>query len=177
VRDNGRVTDAPNRPEPTEPVEPADTADPADRADPADTAPASGGAGAAVEPVASVDPDAPHPKVEHLEIDPDAPVEHLETEVSNDAVTVRRSPRYGRFIGLGLLVGAVVALILTVSFPDSAEYGKGQVFGFLLLACGAIFVGVGALIALLLDRALAKRAGSAVAEHESTHLVDGDPER
>jgi len=171
VRDNGRVTDAPNRPEPTEPLDPVD---PAATADPD---PASEGAGAAVEPVASVEPGAPHPKVEHLEIDPDAPVEHLETEVSNDAVTVRRSPRYGRFIALGLLVGAIVALILTVSFPDSAEYGKGQVFGFLLLACGAIFVGVGALIALLFDRALAKRAGSAVAEHESTHLVDGDPER
>lgn len=155
------MSDAPNRPDPTEPVDPA-------RAD----GPTS------VEPAA-----APHPKVEHLEFDPEAPeiaeavTGHLETDVTSDAVTVRRAPRYGRFLVLGGLVGAVIALILTVTFPDNAEFDKGQVFGFLLLACGAIGVALGALVALLLDRALAKRAGSAVAEHESTHFAEGDADR
>jgi hypothetical protein len=161
VRDNGTVTDAPNRPEPTEPVDPAE---PVDRT-------------GAVEPAASVDPGAPHPKVEHLEIDPDAPGEHLETEVTSDAVSLRRAPRYGRFLTLGAALGAVVALVLTMTFPENADYDKGQVFGFLLLACGAVGVALGALIALLFDRAFARRAGSAVAEHESTHYVEGDPER
>ena len=40
--------------------------------------------------------------------------EPVETDVTDDIVTVRRAPRYGRFITLGALVGAVVALILTV---------------------------------------------------------------
>jgi hypothetical protein len=130
-----------------------------------------------VEPAASVDPGTPHPKVEHLEIDPDAPGEHLETEVTSDAVSVRRAPRYGRFLTLGAALGAVVALILTMAFPENPDYDKGQVFGFLLLACGAIGVALGALVALLIDRAFTKRAGSGVAEHESTHYVEGDPER
>jgi hypothetical protein len=160
VRDNGTVTDAPNRPEPTEPVDPATTAEPA----------------GAVEPAASVDPGPPHPKVEHLGIDPDAPGEHLETEVTSDAVTMRRAPRYGRFLTLGGALGAVVALALTMAFPENPDYDKGQVFGFLLLACGAVGVALGALIALLIDRAFARRAGSAVAEHESTHYVEGDSE-
>lgn len=159
--DNGGVSDAPNRPDPTEPVDPTTPEGPT-----------------SVEPTA-----APHPKVEHLEFDPEAPEtvegapEHLETDVTSDAVTVRRAPRYGRFLMLGGALGAVVALILTVTFPDNPEFDKGQVFGFLLLACGAIGVALGALVALLLDRALEKRAGSAVAEHESTHFAEGDAER
>lgn len=166
MRDNGRVSDAPNRPDPTEPVDPTRP-----------VGPAQPGGPTSVEPAA-----APHPKVEHLEFDPETPesaatAEHLETEVTNDAVTVRRAPRYGRFLTLGGILGAIVALILTVAFPDNPEFDKGQVFGFLLLACGAIGVALGALVALLLDRSLAKRAGSAVAEHESTHFAEGDAER
>jgi len=158
------VSDAPNRPDPTEPVDPAPPVGPN-----------------SLEPAQGPQPEAPnadavHPKVEHLEIDPDAPGEHLETEVSSDAVTVRRAPRYGRFLLLGGIVGAVVALILTVTFPDNSEFDKGQVFGFLLLACGTIGVALGALAALLIDRSLAKRAGSAVAEHESTHFAEDDPQ-
>ena len=80
---------------------------------------------------------------------------------------------------LGAVVGAIVALILTFAFngqPASPELGlqfdKGQVFGFLLLLCGVIGAALGAVVALLIDRATARRAKSVVAEHSSTHHID-----
>jgi hypothetical protein len=94
------------------------------------------------------------------------------TDVTSDTVSVRRSPRYPRFLALGAVVGVVAALILTVAFPDNAEFDKGQVFGFLLLACGTIGVALGALVALVIDRVLAGRAASVTMEHQSTHRVD-----
>jgi uncharacterized membrane protein len=113
----------------------------------------------------------PEPDEHRARQDADASVP-LETEVERDTVTVRRAPRYSRFLALGALVGAVVALILTVSFPANDEFDKGQVFGFLLLACAAIGLALGALVALLIDRATARRAKSVAAEHETIHPVD-----
>ena len=105
--------------------------------------------------------------------------DQVETDVVNDTVTVRRAPRYGRFIALGVVVGAIVALILTFTFsgePASPELGldfdRGQVFGFLLLLCGVIGAALGAVVALLIDRSTARRAKSVVAEHSSTHHID-----
>ena len=105
--------------------------------------------------------------------------EPLETEVTDDVVTVRRAPRYGRFILLGVLVGAVVALILTFAFSgqpaDPAlqpEFDKGQIFGFLLLLCGTIGAALGAVVALIVDRSSAKRARSVEVVHETVHRAD-----
>lgn len=104
--------------------------------------------------------------------------EHVASEVTSDTVMVRRAPRYGRFITLGALVGAVVALILTFAFsgqpPEGqlVQFDKGQVFGFLLLFCGVVGAGLGAIVALIIDRAFARRSTAAIAEHESTHRID-----
>lgn len=105
--------------------------------------------------------------------------ELLETQVTSDAVTVRRAPRYGRFIVLGAIVGALVALILTFAFSGQAAgdqfglgFDKGQVFGFLLLLCGTIGAALGAVAALLFDRSSERHVRSMTAEHESTHHVD-----
>ena len=103
----------------------------------------------------------------------------LEVDVTSDTVTVRRAPRYGRFITLGAALGAVVALILTFAFSgqpaDPAlelEFDKGQVFGFLLLVCGTLGAALGAVVALIIDRASARRTRSVTVEHESTHRLD-----
>jgi hypothetical protein len=100
----------------------------------------------------------------------------LETDRTSDTVTVRRAPRYGRFITLGAIVGAIVALILTFAFSgeptiegELIEFDKGQVFGFLLLICATIGVALGALVALIIDRSTARRARSVTVERESTH--------
>ena len=117
---------------------------------------------------------APARRVERMEID-----EPIETEVTDDVVTVRRAPRYGRFITLGALLGAVVALILTFAFSGqpvdgaaSPGFDKGQVFGFLLLGCAAVGAMLGALVALVIDRASARKAKSVTALHESTYRAD-----
>ncbi|GAA1061644.1 hypothetical protein [Agromyces bracchium] len=150
-----------NRPEPAEPAEPAEPG-------PVDP-------GASVAPVErDAAGDEPAPKVERMDVDPEAG-EHLETEVTSDAVTVRRSPRYGSFLLLGAALGVLVALILTFAFPENDQFDRGQVFGFLLLWCGAGGLALGGVVALVIDRVLAKRRGTAVAEHESTHYVDDDP--
>jgi Na+/H+-translocating membrane pyrophosphatase len=104
--------------------------------------------------------------------------EPLETDQTTDTVTVRRAPRYGRFITLGAIVGAIVALILTFAFSgepvegELIEFDKGQVFGFLLLICATIGVALGALVALLIDRSTARRARSVAVVRESTHHPD-----
>jgi len=104
--------------------------------------------------------------------------EPLETDQTTDTVTVRRAPRYGRFITLGAIVGAIVALILTFGFSgepvegELIEFDKGQVFGFLLLVCGTIGAALGAVVALIIDRASARRTRSVTVEHESTHRLD-----
>ncbi|GAA1055761.1 hypothetical protein GCM10017608_30670 [Agromyces luteolus] len=166
-----------NRPEPAEPAEPEAPAGPE----------ASVGPEAAATPEASVAPlerDAPgddatgdgtRPKVERMDVDPETG-EHLETDVTNDAVTVRRSPRYGSFLVLGAALGVLVALILTFAFPENDQFDRGQVFGFLLLWCAAGGLALGGVAALVIDRVLSRRRGTAVAEHESTHYADGDPE-
>ena len=157
------MSDAPKSPEPTDPEQ-------GGRAEPSSPA----------APEASVDRveppvEPPQPKVAHMDVDADAPAgEHLETDVTSDAVTVRRAPRYPAFIGLGVVLGALVALVLTFAFPESGEYDRGQVFGFLLLWCGAFGAALGGVTALVIERMLARRAGAGVAEHESTHVVDDE---
>lgn len=102
----------------------------------------------------------------------------IETEVSSDTVTVRRAPKYGRFMTLGAGLGAIVALVLTLAFtPEQSEFvpvgfDGGQVFGFLLLICASIGLALGALVALAFDRAMAKRTASVGVEHEVSHRVD-----
>ena len=127
-----------------------------------------------VDPLENGDGDGSAQRVERMVID-----ESVETDVTDDVVTVRRAPRYGRFITLGALVGAVVALILTFAFSGqpvdpalALGFDKGQVFGFLLLLCATIGAAVGAVVALVIDRASARRAKSVLVVHESTHRID-----
>ncbi|MFF2372479.1 potassium transporter Trk [Agromyces sp. NPDC058110] len=114
-------------------------------------------------------------------LQPEASETLIETEVSSDTATVRRAPKYGRFMTLGASLGAVVALVLTLSFtPEQSEFvpvgfDGGQVFGFLLLICASIGLALGAIVALAFDRALARRTTSVGVEHEVAHRVDETP--
>jgi len=75
-----------------------------------------------------------------------------EVLVGQAAATVRRSPRYLNFMIVGAVVGVVTALILTVGFPQTAEFGLLQVFGFLLLVGVVVGLALGALVAIVIDR-------------------------
>lgn len=92
---------------------------------------------------------------------------------AESTVVVHRSPRYFNFMILGAIIGAVLALVLTVAFPDNPDFGKTQVFGFLLLAGVAVGVAVGSLIALLLDRL--GRSRTVVVDRLTANATPADP--
>jgi high-affinity Fe2+/Pb2+ permease len=85
---------------------------------------------------------------------------------AESSVKVRRAPRYYRFMLVGLVLGVVVALILTFAFPESEQFTQLQVFGFLAIFLAAVFVALGALVAILLDRGSSRRARTVAAEYE-----------
>lgn len=90
--------------------------------------------------------------------------------------TVRPVPRYGVFLGIGAVLGLIVAGILTMtgSFEPSkvvdVVYPAGQVFGFLLLWTVPIGIALGGLVALMLDRAA--RRHSRVVRVERERVTD-----
>ena len=96
------------------------------------------------------------------------------TTAQTETARVRRSPRYGVFFVLGAGVGILAALILTFVFDGTAEkspttqvlYSTSQVFGFLSLVCIPVGIAVGAVVALILDRALARRTREVRVDHE-----------
>lgn len=101
--------------------------------------------------------------------DPTASVDpHAEAaaEVTAEVeVGVVRSVRYGRIIVGGAVVGAVLAMLAALSFPvaEGAEYSMGQVVGFVAVFGGAIGLGLGAILSLVLARVAKRKQGSAIA--------------
>jgi ABC-type Fe3+-siderophore transport system permease subunit len=94
-----------------------------------------------------------------------------------ETLRVRRAPKFGVFLLLGAALGVFVAMILTFSFNGTADpsasgvmYGQMQVFGFLALVGVAVGLLVGGAVALIFDRALARRTRSVSVDHERTHL-------
>lgn len=86
-----------------------------------------------------------------------------ETPLEETTVTVRRSPRIVNFMILGAVVGALVAVILTFAYPENPQFGRAQVLGFLLLACTAVGVAIGCIVALVLGRVVARTSTTVVA--------------
>ncbi|MDJ0377231.1 hypothetical protein [Cryobacterium sp. PH31-L1] len=87
-----------------------------------------------------------------------------ETVLAEATVTVHRAPRYRNFMLLGAVVGVLLALILTVSFPENDEYDRVQIFGFLLLGGLAIGTTLGAAVALIIDRVVGRSRMTVVAD-------------
>ncbi|SDQ86784.1 hypothetical protein [Quadrisphaera sp. DSM 44207] len=64
---------------------------------------------------------------------------------------IRREPRYGRFVAVGVLAGLLAALVLTFSQPEG-EYSYGTVLGYLCVVLGLGGGLLGALAAVLAAR-------------------------
>ncbi|MBC7442428.1 MAG: hypothetical protein H7311_07890 [Ramlibacter sp.] len=103
------------------------------------------------------------------EVEGTAPPRPGETVVDKASVTVRRSPRYVNFMILGAVIGAVTAFILTLAFPENAEFAAAQVFGFLLLAGVAFGLTLGAVAAIVIDRVIGRRARTVVVDRLNAH--------
>ena len=98
-------------------------------------------------------------------------------------VVVRPSPRYGRFLGAGIFLGLLTAVLLTFlsgTGPDGADVlGAGasgilRVFGVYAAVCVAGGLLLTGTLALVLDRIVSRHARSAQAEHLTTLVVDLD---
>ena len=100
-----------------------------------------------------------------MSVDPEEQASVTEAEVR-----VHRSPRYFRFMLTGAILFAIVALVLTFSFPENPTYDRGSVFGFLLAIGVAVGVAVGSVVALLVDRSTSRRARSVKADRIDVHI-------
>ncbi|MFB2585307.1 hypothetical protein [Herbiconiux liukaitaii] len=86
-----------------------------------------------------------------------------------DSVTVRRAPRYYRFMAVGLAVGVIVTIALTLSFPEQEDFTRLQVLGFTGLFIVAICVALAAVFALVIDRVSRRRARTVQAARVEEH--------
>ncbi|MGO2521134.1 MAG: potassium transporter Trk [Microbacterium sp.] len=92
--------------------------------------------------------------------------------------TVRRVPRYGVFMGIGVVLGVIAAGVLTmVGTYEPSEvlavvYPPGQVFGFALLWTAPIGLALGGLAAIILER-VAKRHDRVVQVDRET-IIESD---
>lgn len=97
-----------------------------------------------------------------------------------ETAQLRRAPRYGVFLGVGAVVGIIVALILTAAFDGTREksatgvvYSWEQVFGFLMLICVPVGIALAGLVALLFDRVIGRRTRDVRIDRET--VVEHDP--
>ncbi len=92
---------------------------------------------------------------------------------TGDRVSVRRAPRYPRFIVLGAGLGAIVTFVLTASFPIDESVGFGPLFGYFLLFGVPAGAALGGIVAVVLDVIATRRAKQFDAERTT---VDAEPE-
>lgn len=77
---------------------------------------------------------------------------------------VRRAPKYVPFLIAGALAGVATAAIFTFMFPPSAEFETSSIFGLFAVLMILPGTGLGAIVALVLDRQGRRRAKTLVME-------------
>jgi hypothetical protein len=104
------------------------------------------------EPRSAPAPTAPEPDPGSAP-EPVAPPEPARGPTSTAArATLRRAPRFGRFAGVGVLTGAVLAALAAVLGPPGTTLGRGAIFLLVFLALGSLGALVGSLLAVVADR-------------------------
>jgi hypothetical protein len=93
-------------------------------------------------------------------------------------VSVRRAPKFGPFMGAGVVLGIIVAAVSAYTGPESAEFTRGAVFGFLAVLFGVAGMLVGALVVLVVDRVSVRRSRKmlAVETEDPDSPAPGGPE-
>ncbi len=97
--------------------------------------------------------------------DPAAAEPEVEVVQSEVEVELRRSVRWTRLLIVGAVIGVVVAVLASLSFPveEGADYTMRQIAGFMAIIGGAIGVGIGGLLALILNQVAKRKHGRGVA--------------
>lgn len=89
-------------------------------------------------------------------------------------VRIRRAPRIPVFLVLGALLGFIVTLILTASFPTDPVVGFPATLGYFLLYGVPAGVVLGAVIGIILDRVSNRHAKNVIVERILIDLPDDD---
>lgn len=79
-------------------------------------------------------------------------------------VTIRRAPKIGVFLALGVMLAFIVSMIFALSGPESAEHSRIAVLGFFTAILVLPGMAVGALAALILDRISVRNSREATVE-------------
>ncbi|MDQ0031994.1 hypothetical protein [Arthrobacter bambusae] len=90
-------------------------------------------------------------------------------------ITVRRAPKFVPFMGLGGVIGIIVAAFVAYGIPGDESFDTGAVFGFFLVSFAAGGVLLGAITALVLDKVSVRRSQRAVVE-SVPNPTEHDPE-
>ncbi|MDY6051399.1 MAG: hypothetical protein SPI83_03195 [Rothia sp. (in: high G+C Gram-positive bacteria)] len=72
-------------------------------------------------------------------------------------LTVRRAPSLPAFAITGLLIGLIVAFVVTILGPENPSYTFGAVYGVMAVIFGALCAGAATMVALLLDKRSTRR--------------------
>ncbi len=87
-----------------------------------------------------------------------------ETVGSARKLQVRRAPKYVPFLVAGGLAGIVTAAIFTFMFPADEQFDPSSVFGLFAVLLVLPGMGMGAVVALILDRQGRKKSETLVVE-------------
>jgi hypothetical protein len=87
---------------------------------------------------------------------------------------IRRAPRVAVFLVIGAVLGAIVALVLTVAGHVSPRVGFGATWGFFCLLCVPVGLALGAVVAIVLDQVSRRRSRLVTVERARVD-VDDDP--
>ena len=95
---------------------------------------------------------------------PDQPTPERHELPERREITVRRAPKYVPFLIVGGLLGFAAAAVIAFALPGDVSYDRGTVYGFFMVPCAAGGVILGAVTALVLDRASVRRSRRGVVE-------------
>jgi len=90
-------------------------------------------------------------------------VQQNETTTRSE-VTVRRSPRYGRFVITTIVIFVIASFFLTYSRPAVGQFSSNQVFGYMILVSIVFGIIVGSILALVIDKLMGRTARTVLAE-------------
>jgi MFS family permease len=70
---------------------------------------------------------------------------------------VRRAPRYEAFLGVGIALGVLVALVSGLTGPVDPGLGRGKLVAYLMIGFGMLGAMVGGLVAVAIERSGRRR--------------------